>query len=301
MCWRRHIARRNRAMSTQYAAVCDSKMIPRARYRTDVKMSMIYHHSMLFICRGCLDAALGGLGGRRTGGVASSYCRGSRNSTLSPYPCIVDVWSWDWETSGLAAGKKIMENLENGSLDHDHFIWNTCRHDIYVHLPCSHLSRLLLLLPFVAVRWEFLVQRSVGLRLLCIEDVDLGSGPLEWLCKGLRSHQVQSCLVWKAKRRKTMPWWWIVGRFFLYVLLYGCLGVCQETRNPSRSENDPKIRPCQVSRRSKLCISLEFTWVHRGPRWCETYWRRTGHLSTSNWCLICRQSLLWVGGPKRPK
>ncbi|CAK9061471.1 unnamed protein product [Durusdinium trenchii] len=37
--------------------------------------------------------------------------------------------------------------------------------------------------------WEFLVQRSVGLRILCIEDVDLGSGPLEWLCKGLRSHQ----------------------------------------------------------------------------------------------------------------
>eukprot|EP00435_Cladocopium_sp_Y103_P006771 s617_g2.t1 len=37
--------------------------------------------------------------------------------------------------------------------------------------------------------WEFLVQRSVGLRMLCIEDVDLGSGPLEWLCKGLRSHQ----------------------------------------------------------------------------------------------------------------
>ena len=41
------------------------------------------------------------------------------------------------------------------------------------------------------MRWEFLVQRSVGLRILCIEDVDLGSGPLEWLCKGLRSHQVR--------------------------------------------------------------------------------------------------------------
>ncbi|CAE7240804.1 NLRP7 [Symbiodinium sp. CCMP2592] len=37
--------------------------------------------------------------------------------------------------------------------------------------------------------WEFLVQRSPGLRILRIEDVDLGSGPLEWLCKGLRSHK----------------------------------------------------------------------------------------------------------------
>ncbi|CAE7888658.1 CAPN14 [Symbiodinium sp. KB8] len=37
--------------------------------------------------------------------------------------------------------------------------------------------------------WEFLVQRSPGLRILRIEDVDLGSGPLEWLCKGLRGHK----------------------------------------------------------------------------------------------------------------
>ncbi|CAJ1456944.1 unnamed protein product [Effrenium voratum] len=37
--------------------------------------------------------------------------------------------------------------------------------------------------------WEFMVQRSPCLRILCIEDVDLGSGPLEWLCKGLRSHK----------------------------------------------------------------------------------------------------------------
>eukprot|EP00438_Fugacium_kawagutii_P019597 Skav228921 [mRNA] locus=scaffold2504:147786:149014:+ [translate_table: standard] len=46
-------------------------------------------------------------------------------------------------------------------------------------------------------RWEFLVQRSGGLRILCIEDVDLGSGSLEWLCKGLRSHQVRPADVCK--------------------------------------------------------------------------------------------------------
>lgn len=40
-----------------------------------------------------------------------------------------------------------------------------------------------------SARWEFMVQRSAQLRILCIEDVDLGSGPLEWLCKGLRSHK----------------------------------------------------------------------------------------------------------------
>ena len=34
------------------------------------------------------------------------------------------------------------------------------------------------------------MQRSPGLRILRIEDVDLGSGPLEWLCKGLRGHKV---------------------------------------------------------------------------------------------------------------
>lgn len=37
--------------------------------------------------------------------------------------------------------------------------------------------------------WEFLVQRAPNLRLLEIRDVDLGSGPLEWLCKGLRAHK----------------------------------------------------------------------------------------------------------------
>lgn len=37
--------------------------------------------------------------------------------------------------------------------------------------------------------WEFLVQRACTMRLLCIEQVDLGAGPLEWLCKGLRIHQ----------------------------------------------------------------------------------------------------------------
>ena len=44
-------------------------------------------------------------------------------------------------------------------------------------------------IPFRPLRWEFMVQRSPCLRILCIEDVDLGSGPLEWLCKGLRSHK----------------------------------------------------------------------------------------------------------------
>lgn len=37
--------------------------------------------------------------------------------------------------------------------------------------------------------WEFLVQRAQDMQLLEIHDVDLGSGPLEWLCKGLRSHK----------------------------------------------------------------------------------------------------------------
>ena len=37
-----------------------------------------------------------------------------------------------------------------------------------------------------------MVQRSPALRILRIEDVDLGSGALEWLCKGLRSHKVGS-------------------------------------------------------------------------------------------------------------
>lgn len=36
--------------------------------------------------------------------------------------------------------------------------------------------------------WEHMVQRAPKLQVLHIEDVDLGSGPLEWLCKGLRSH-----------------------------------------------------------------------------------------------------------------
>lgn len=36
--------------------------------------------------------------------------------------------------------------------------------------------------------WEFMVQKAVSLQVLQIEDVDLGAGPLEWLCKGLRSH-----------------------------------------------------------------------------------------------------------------
>lgn len=47
------------------------------------------------------------------------------------------------------------------------------------------------------------MQRSVGLRLLCIEDVDLGSGPLEWLCKGLRSHQVLGWWNIRLKHAKT--------------------------------------------------------------------------------------------------
>jgi len=33
-----------------------------------------------------------------------------------------------------------------------------------------------------------MVQQARNLRVLRIEDVDLGSGPLEWLCKGLRTH-----------------------------------------------------------------------------------------------------------------
>jgi len=36
--------------------------------------------------------------------------------------------------------------------------------------------------------WEFMVQRASGLQFLRIENVDLGSGPLEWLTKGLRTH-----------------------------------------------------------------------------------------------------------------
>ena len=64
------------------------------------------------------------------------------------------------------------------------------------HFDTKHVDNLQLLFSpkppdsSAHCRWEFLVQRSVGLRLLCIEDVDLGSGPLEWLCKGLRTHQV---------------------------------------------------------------------------------------------------------------
>jgi len=42
--------------------------------------------------------------------------------------------------------------------------------------------------PHALWTWEFLVQKAPGLRLLEIENVDLGSGPLEWLCKGLRTH-----------------------------------------------------------------------------------------------------------------
>eukprot|EP00927_Polykrikos_kofoidii_P055902 TRINITY_DN50088_c0_g1_i1.p1 TRINITY_DN50088_c0_g1~~TRINITY_DN50088_c0_g1_i1.p1 ORF type:complete len:939 (-),score=205.92 TRINITY_DN50088_c0_g1_i1:19-2814(-) len=36
--------------------------------------------------------------------------------------------------------------------------------------------------------WEDLLQRARGLQYFCIEGVDLGSGPLEWLCKGMRKH-----------------------------------------------------------------------------------------------------------------
>jgi len=36
--------------------------------------------------------------------------------------------------------------------------------------------------------WECLIQRAPGLQLFEMQDVDLGSGPLEWLCKGLRTH-----------------------------------------------------------------------------------------------------------------
>lgn len=43
--------------------------------------------------------------------------------------------------------------------------------------------------PHALWTWEFLVQRATGLKLLQLEDVDLGSGPLEWLCKGLRAHR----------------------------------------------------------------------------------------------------------------
>eukprot|EP00931_Biecheleriopsis_adriatica_P023058 TRINITY_DN14656_c0_g1_i2.p1 TRINITY_DN14656_c0_g1~~TRINITY_DN14656_c0_g1_i2.p1 ORF type:complete len:715 (+),score=202.02 TRINITY_DN14656_c0_g1_i2:226-2370(+) len=43
--------------------------------------------------------------------------------------------------------------------------------------------------PHALWTWEFMVQRAQGLQLLRIEDVDLGGGPLEWLCKGLRSHK----------------------------------------------------------------------------------------------------------------
>lgn len=42
--------------------------------------------------------------------------------------------------------------------------------------------------PHALWAWEFMVQRAPNLQLLEMEDVDLGSGPLEWLCKGLRTH-----------------------------------------------------------------------------------------------------------------
>ena len=72
---------------------------------------------------------------------------------------------------------------------HTHALWTSGPY-------CSFPRRWLQLQRAAAVpspqsqRWEFLVQRSPGLRILCVEDVDLGSGPLEWLCKGLRSHKV---------------------------------------------------------------------------------------------------------------
>lgn len=131
MWWRRHMARTNHTLYTQ---ICGS--IPTWFQELDTRQML---RCVSFIMIRCYSFAVvtlmqrwGGRGGRRAGGVASSHCRGSRNSTLSPYPCIVDVWSWDWEMSGLAAGKKMMcFFLENGLLDHDHFIWNTCRHDIH--------------------------------------------------------------------------------------------------------------------------------------------------------------------------
>lgn len=42
--------------------------------------------------------------------------------------------------------------------------------------------------PHALWTWEFLIQRAPSLRLFQVEDVDLGSGPLEWICKGLRAH-----------------------------------------------------------------------------------------------------------------
>lgn len=99
--WRsRHIARTNRTFYTQ---ICGS--IPTWFQELDTGQMV---RCVSFIMIRCYSFAAwgGGLGARRTGGVASSHCRGSRNSTLSPHPCIVDVWSWDWEMSGLAAGKK---------------------------------------------------------------------------------------------------------------------------------------------------------------------------------------------------
>eukprot|EP00971_Amphidinium_carterae_P055026 1084232-Amphidinium_carterae.1 len=42
--------------------------------------------------------------------------------------------------------------------------------------------------PHALWTWEFMIQTATHLQYLSIEDVDLGSGPLEWLCKGLRTH-----------------------------------------------------------------------------------------------------------------
>merc|ERR1719469_502056 len=36
--------------------------------------------------------------------------------------------------------------------------------------------------------WQFMLQLASGLHLFRVENADLGSGPLEWLCKGLRTH-----------------------------------------------------------------------------------------------------------------
>lgn len=56
--------------------------------------------------------------------------------------------------------------------------------ELTAHTPAGpHLH------PHALWTWEYIVQTAKNLQILQIEDIDLGSGPLEWLCKGLRAHR----------------------------------------------------------------------------------------------------------------
>lgn len=62
------------------------------------------------------------------------------------------------------------------------------RHNLVLPTPPGPLPDAPYLHAHALWTWEFLVQRAPSLQLLQVENVDLGSGPLEWLCKCLRSH-----------------------------------------------------------------------------------------------------------------